>query len=176
MPKKKVNRARVYGLIDTRTGVLFYVGVTSKPLLHRLREHLNSSKGMCRVGYRHDRANYIKEIIESGFNVGIVLLEIVPLDEGGSRERFYYEKYVSIGIRLFQSPNYLNYENKVPNIRRSMDVVKPNHKVTCTYSTYPSIYEAAMRRAISEWVTVSERIHQFLNEYVEAEDDIKSAI
>lgn len=73
----------IYGLLDPRTKIIRYVGFSSKPLIHRLREHI------CEARKRNSchRHRWIRSLLTENFSPEIVLLERVNAANWQERER-----------------------------------------------------------------------------------------
>lgn len=85
MKEIRVGRWLIYGLIEERTGCLFYVGKTHKRREHRLREHLEAAH----EGSRYPVHHHIRKILAAGDAPGIFVLQrIKPSDSWQEAERF----------------------------------------------------------------------------------------
>lgn len=83
----------IYLLIDPRTGLVRYVGVTAGPLNVRMRKHLH----MARRGEDSHRSAWIRQLLELGVSPLPWVLELT-LDR--RRECFWIAHYRSAGIDL----------------------------------------------------------------------------
>lgn len=85
---------RIYGLMDPRTGVLRYIGKTSRSLQQRLRGHLFDSKKK-----RNHRERWISSLLESGLEPVIEEFDCVAGD-GSDAERSFIGVARALGCRL----------------------------------------------------------------------------
>jgi hypothetical protein len=76
-------------------------------------------------------------------------------DTARALELFWIKKYRDLGVNIC-------------NIKG-----KDEGKCTYTFASYPSIIEAAKELALEEGTTLSEKIHQFLLEYIAADELIE---
>lgn len=89
--------ANVYVLIDPRTNLPFYVGVTTRRLLcYRLSSHVNDA---VHLKMRGDRYELIREICAAGLRPIIALLETVDKD-WPEAEQFWIEYLRFLGAKL----------------------------------------------------------------------------
>jgi hypothetical protein len=90
---------RVYGLIDPRTGLLRYIGVSRRPLCKRLAVHICESK----CGAQSHRCRWIRQILACGLRPRIVEIECCPVTDGRQEERYHIALAKQDGIRLVNS-------------------------------------------------------------------------
>jgi hypothetical protein len=97
----------IYSLTDPRTKKVFYVGATRQKLYRRLSQHCSESG---RFIVSDDsvwgkKMALIVELREAGLKPIISILE--ETDNPISREQYHYEKLISEGATLLQSPRQL---------------------------------------------------------------------
>lgn len=86
---------RVYALVDPRDGLVYYVGQTANHLYLRLQDHLRR-----RHGDRTRKAEWLRELLDAGFDPQIVQLE----EFTGSRTQAYGRE--SSWIRTLRGSNH----------------------------------------------------------------------
>jgi hypothetical protein len=88
--------ATVYGLIDPRTGLLRYIGVTNSRLRTRLANHCNEA----RRGAPNHRCRWIRQILASGLRPLIASVEECSDTDGRLEEQFHIALARADGIKL----------------------------------------------------------------------------
>lgn len=98
MKAPRPSRNLIYGLLDPRDQSLRYVGKTHKRRELRLAEHLEAA----RSGRSSHLYNWIREVLEAGFEPEIFVLERVPGDQDWEEaERRQIAKWRSRGTIRF---------------------------------------------------------------------------
>jgi hypothetical protein len=94
-PESASNRvARIYALVDPRTGDVRYIGMTVRSLKARLRDHLRDLR-------RDDhRTRWIRSLCVAGIRPEIIELEIVSVEDRCPAEQRWISSYRSRGARL----------------------------------------------------------------------------
>lgn len=89
----------IYALLDPRTNTIKYVGRTVQPLEFRLRNHIRDAK----IGKQHQRAIWIRELLDAETKPLIQKLEIVPNDLAHDAEREWTKRLLDEGHLLVNS-------------------------------------------------------------------------
>lgn len=88
---------KVYGLLEKGSDVIKYIGVTSYPLKHRLKDHLSENG-------KQLKCEWIRQLKAAGSSIDIVLIEDnISKDDAIARERHYISFYKSLGNNLVNS-------------------------------------------------------------------------
>ena len=101
----------IYGLVDTLTENVFYIGMTTD-IVNRLSKHKGTIK--CNDLSNPDKYNYMNELFMAGGNFNLIIFESDIPDRllAVEREMFYIAKYKSLGHKL---TNMNNGDNKPPS-------------------------------------------------------------
>lgn len=86
----------IYKLIDPRTNEIRYVGKTKKTLRKRLYEHLTKRN----LTPKTHKNNWIKQLLNEGFNPIIKTIEIVNELNWKEREVYHIKKLKADGVKL----------------------------------------------------------------------------
>lgn len=106
----------IYALVDPRTDVVAYIGITNNPNA-RLIEHLEGKSP------NDDKDAWIWELQEEGYEPRMKILEVVDTrKEALSRERYWIQHYLSAGVPL------TNLVNCRPNVHRREPIRRPKVK------------------------------------------------
>lgn len=86
----------IYGLVDPRTGMLRYVGVTRQTVKRRLTDHIKRSRN----GEATYRSNWIRSVLDEGLEPQTIVLEVT---EDRDREIIWIAFFRSRGCELTNS-------------------------------------------------------------------------
>ena len=95
----------VYGLVNEldADALIFYVGITTKPLPARLHAHINEAKRDTSKKSHYRKNRKIRSIIKTGGSVSALILEENPLwtvEELKEKERWWISYFRSAGVDL----------------------------------------------------------------------------
>jgi hypothetical protein len=90
-------RFTIYTLADPRTGEVRYVGMTSRTVEQRLREHLKD--GRTRKGVSH-RLHWLRQLVSEGLEPAVAIIEETTEELWAERERHWIAKLRDDGCAL----------------------------------------------------------------------------
>lgn len=88
------DRVSIYALIDSRTGLIRYVGQTNQELSHRLSSHHDYWSGSWALG------NWLRDVREEGGTAYVSLLERTDSKSADRREAYWIKRIDSLGFPL----------------------------------------------------------------------------
>jgi len=89
----------VYGLIDPRSGKLFYVGST-KDLGERWYMHISEMRSAMKAPSQNDKCVVIRGLLDAGLYPDIRVLELTNEENRKNRETYWLRRFVSSGVLL----------------------------------------------------------------------------
>lgn len=92
---KMNNTVVIYSLSDPKTGVVKYIGKTSKTLTERMRSHIKDAKRK-----NNKRTAWIKSILKLGLNPIIEVIDEVPVEDWQFWEIYWIEQFKAWGFKL----------------------------------------------------------------------------
>jgi hypothetical protein len=99
----------VYGLIDTRSKRIFYIGCTRDAVLERTKVHITNAKypQITQKTFRHtlSKNETILNILNEGKNVEYIILCTCSKNEADYYEQLFYDLLVKAGNILHQRKN-----------------------------------------------------------------------
>ena len=93
-------KAKIYSLNDPNTNEVRYIGMTTKELSRRLKEHISESKNKRQ---KHHRAHWIKSLLSNNKFPIIDLIEEVEINKWQESEIYWIAQFKEWGFNLTNS-------------------------------------------------------------------------